>query len=172
MNQDEAMGALALMKTRSILGRIQRLEDKAMLLEKEIGLDSIYGALSMGQSLTNLASSIGFSKNDLEYVLTRTPDHQKRYLQSTMFLRAKKSGEVLDSPVFSKMAELDKEENNAAKHHASMIDASLKSLYLDKQEIGSQILVQNTIVVRDKEDIPVLPEGLGELIEHNKKEEN
>ena len=170
MTQDEAMGSLALMTTKGILGRIQRIEDKAMILEKELGLDSLYSALSMGQKLEPLADSLDLSEKDLEFVLTRTPELQKRYLQALMFCRAKRSGKVLDHVSVAGVATFDKYETNALKHHAAMVDASLKSLYLDKQDTGSQVLVQNNIIVRDKDDIPSLPEGLGELIEQEQKE--
>lgn len=147
-----------------VLAETAALEDKGLLIERDIGLEKIYALLSNGMKMTDLAKSLSLTRGQLKFILTRTSEHRKRYFEATVFRRGIKSGNTLDQK-FSDVVELDKEQNNAAKYHASNVDTAMKSLQQQKFEAGTGVTVQNTIVVRAKDDIPALPDGLEDIIE-------
>ena len=146
------------------LAHTDALEDKGLLIERDIGLERIYTLLGNGTNLTPIAQSIGLETKDLKYILTRTNEHRKRYFEAMQFKRGIRSGNKLDKD-FHDLDELDKEQNNAVKFHLANIDAASKALQHQKTETGTGVTVQNTIVVKAKDDIPALPEGLEDIIE-------
>lgn len=152
-----------LLTTSGVLGKAIKLSDKALHLEKEIGLEVIYNLISNGVGLSEISDSLGVSDKDLRYILTRTKDHRRQYMSATIYSRALKSGEILNT-CFSKETQLDKYQQNAANHHTKMVDTSLRVMELDKEVANSSIVVQNTIVVKSANDIPELPPGLSDAI--------
>lgn len=165
-----ALGELTLHNVAGIIGRAVALEDKALLIEREIGLESIYTLIANGEKLGAIASPLRVTIQDLKFMLTRTTELRQKYLAAKTFNRANVSGETLDGETFSKAHYLEKESNNAVKHHAAMVKQALDVLNQGKEEKGSSITVENTIVVRSVNDIPELPPGVGELIEGEYKD--
>jgi len=153
-----------LSRVKGVLASASALKDKGLLLEKEIGLEPIYAMLSMGQKIASLASSIGMSIFELEFILQRTPQHRKQYMNAIANKLAKDSAVKLER--FSEMVEMETEEVAAAKHHSAALDRSLKILNTPDAVQGSDnIVVNNTVVVRDRNDVPALPDGLEDIIE-------
>ena len=166
----DALGELTLLNVAGVIGRAIKLEDKAMLIEREIGLESIYTLIANGKKLSSIASPLSVTPDDLKFMLTRTTELRSKYMQAKIFHRANRSGETLDKDFFAKSDSLDKEENNAAKYHASMVDQAVKVLNQNNNNTGSSIVVENNIVVRSADDIPELPHGLGAVLEGDFKD--
>lgn len=161
---DNAVSELKAYRVSGILATAIGLEDKALQLEKELGTDPIYTMIAMGETIVQIASSLGLSTFEMNYILKRTPDHRKNYANAVAFNMAENSSKKLEH--FSKLTGWGKEDNFAAKHHASMVDTSLKILNMHTSDKGSgNIVVNNTVVVRSKDDVPSLPDELKEVIE-------
>lgn len=159
-----ALAELTIGKVKGVLANALSLKDMALLLEKEVSLEPIYTLLAMGQSLSNLAASIDVTPFQLEYMLTRTPKHRREYINAVSNKLAKESSATLNE--FKNSLYLDKEQAAAAKHHASMLEKSLKVLNAPSNEDGTgNVVVNNTIVVRDRSEIPPLPDELENVIE-------
>ena len=160
----EPLAELNIGRVKGVLSTAMSLKDRALILEKEIGLEPFYTLLGMGQSMASLASSIGASAFELEYMLTRTPSLRKEFMNAIANNLGKQSGNTLES--FKNVLMLDAEQSAAAKHHSSMLDKSLKVLNTSSNDEGAGgVVVNNTIVVRSSGDVPPLPDGLDEIIE-------
>lgn len=151
-------------RVKGILGTALSLKDKGLMLEKEIGLEPIYAMLAMGKNLAPIAASLGMSIFELEYVLQRTSSHRKQYMNAISNKLALQSSVALDR--YKNIVWMDKEHAAAARHHASMLHRSLNLLNAPSGSEGSgKVIVNNTVVVRDKNDVPPLPDGLEDIIE-------
>lgn len=160
----EALAQLKMGRVVGVISTAISLKDKSLLLEKEVGLEPFYTMIAMGQSLTSLASSIDVSAFELEYMLSRTPTHQKEYMNAVATQLAKSSSVTLGR--FAHSDWLTTDQSAAAKHHASMLEKSLKVLNSSKGDEGTgNVVVNNTIVVRSSDEIPPLPDELQNVIE-------
>lgn len=160
---DLAITELELINVRGVLAKATRLEDKALLLEREVSLDTVYSMLSMGQSLVSIASSFDLTPDDAKFILTRTVEHRRQYMAAIQFKRAMQSDQTMEH--FKSSVELDKEQTNAAKYHLSVMDAASKSLNATKGEKSANITVENKIIVKGRDDIPALPDELKNIME-------
>lgn len=155
---------LKLNRVKGVLATALSLKDMGLLLEKEVGLEPIYAMLSMGQKLSQLAASVGMTSFQLEYILNRTPTHQKQYMNALSNRLAHHSTKTLEH--YKNTVWMDKEHAAAARHHANMLHKSLNTLNAPSSSEGSgRVVVNNTVVVRDKSDVPPLPDGLEDVIE-------
>lgn len=159
----QVIAEVKLNNIRGVLAKANRLEDKALLLEREVSLESIYAMLSMGEPLANIANSFDLSLDDAKFILTRTTEHRKQYIAAIQFRRAIQSDRTMSK--FKSEESLDKEQNNAAKYHLSVMDAASKALNATKGEKGANITVENKIIVRSKDDVPDLPDELKNIME-------
>lgn len=161
---DQALTTLKMNRVKGVLCTAITLKDKALMLEKEIGLEPFYTMLSMGESISSLAASIEVSTFELEYMLQRTPIHRRQYMNALANKLAKSSGQTLER--FKNTMWMDTEHASAAKHHSNMLERSLKHLNTrTDDEGGGRVVVNNTVVVRSEGDVPPLPEGLEDIIE-------
>lgn len=151
-------------RVKGVLATAVALKDKGLLLEKEIGLEAVYALVSMGQKISRIASSLGLPTFQLDYILQRTPQHRKQYMNALANALAKDS--VVKLSHFSDCSTMETEDAAAAKHHSSMFDKSLKILNAPDAIKGSDnIVVNNTVIVRHKGDVPELPDELKNVIE-------
>lgn len=161
---NETLAELTISRVKGVLCTAMTLKDKALILEKEIGLEPFYAMLSMGQSLESLAESVGFTPFELEYMLKRTPNHRRQFMNAKTNQLAEQSTDTLEH--FETALMLDTEQAAAAKHHATMLEKSLKVLNNPAATQGSGgVVVNNTVVIRDKDDVPPLPDGLDQIID-------
>jgi len=155
---------LKLNQIKGVLSTALSLKDKALLMERELGLEPFYTMISMGQSISTLAASMNISNFELEYMLKRTSNHRKQYMNAVSTQLANDSSNTLKR--FKGALLLDKEQAAAARHHTGLLDRSLK--VLNSQEDGKgagNVIVNNTVIVRDNSDIPPMPDGLDNIIE-------
>jgi hypothetical protein len=66
---------------------------------------------------------------------------------------------------FSDATYLETETSSALKHHSTMLDRSLKILNTADDKQSNNIVVHNTVVVRDNQDVPPVPDELIGIIE-------
>lgn len=140
------------------------LKSKSQILEKEVGLDAFYALIAMGNSMTSLASSINVSTFELEYMLKRTPEHRKKYINALSGKLGSDSVNALSK--FSDAMYLDSEMSAAAKHHKDMLSQAVSTLNKDAP-IGDSggIVVNNTVVVRGSNEVPDVPPELNGVID-------
>lgn len=153
-----------LLIVKGLLRSIPNVTDKALTIEKEMGMESLYTLISMGELVGDMAISLGLSAFEMEFILKRTPNHRKQYLNAKTLALAESSMDILEhhSGAFS----MEKEEAASAKHHSNMLDKSLKIVNAPTEDAGTgNITVNNTVVVRSGDDIPELPPELRNVIE-------
>ena len=141
-------------RLRGVLATVDNVQSKALLLEKEEGgLSQFYTLLSLGKTIADLASAIGATVFDMEYILKRTPEHRKQYLNAISSHLADNSLNRLKD--YSFRTDLYKEEANGAKHHMAVVQMASKAL-TDQQDTGndSRVVVNNTVMIADRNTIP------------------
>lgn len=152
-------------RLRGLLQTVDNMQSKALLLEKEEGgLTQFYTLLSMGKTVAQLANAIGATTFEMEYILKRTPEHRKQFLNASI-------GHVADASLvklkhYGGQTDLFKEEAAGAKHHLSVVQMASKSLTeQDTERNDSKVVVNNTVMIADRNDIPPLPDGLENIID-------
>lgn len=159
----QQMTSLESYRVSGILETVDNIESKALLLEKEVGLESFYTLLSMGKKLAVLADSVGLSLFEMEYILKRTPDNRHSYIMAELMLSSEGSMKALKHFESSKF--MEQEENNAAKHHKDMVGMTLKHTNPGTEDGSGKVVVHNNITISSKEDIPEVPDDLAEILE-------
>ena len=150
---------------RGLLKNVSNVQDKALLIEREVGMDAVYTMISMGYGTRRIADSLNLSDFEFEYIVKRTPDHRRRLISAKTTRLAESSIEVLKN-TFSTATSLFKEESAAAKHHRSIVDSTMKTLGGGEEKgMGTGVIVNNQFIVRGKDDIPDTPKELDEIIE-------
>lgn len=164
MHTESGNTELKLYEVSGIIANAQNTLEKALLIEKEIGNDSLYAMISMGTPLSRIAQGLGLSTFELEFILKRTAKNRREYLNARAFALAEASAPMLQR--LSTSTKLKKSEATAAKHHAGMMANATRILNMGVEDkSGSNITVNNTVVVRNRNEIPELPDGLNEIIE-------
>ena len=160
----KALNVFDELRVQGALATAIDLDSKSQLLEKEVGLDAFYALLAMGSTVASLASSINVSSFELEYMLKRTPSHRKKYINALSGKLGADSVKVLSK--FSDAMYLDPEMSAAAKHHKDMLAQAVATLNKDSPTGDSGgIVVNNTVVIRDSNDVPELPPELSGVID-------
>jgi len=161
-----AVTTTELHQVSGLLAAVPSWLDKALLVEKEIGMDNIYAMISNGQAVERIAASLYITKEQMKFMLTRTPKHRKDYMNARAFKQAESSMDVLENPSFKTAGMLIKEQASAAKHHNQVIDRAMNTLNKsDEAKANEAIIVNNTVVVRDSDDIAPLPDELKDIME-------
>lgn len=158
-------------KERMELGRVggviagaRTTVDKALLIEKEIGMDSLYALISMGKKEERIAGDLGLSIFEFNMILRRTPAHRKQLMNARACALGDASMDALD--VYSRMVGMDMEESAGARHHLAVFNSALKAANSVADDKGTgNVVVNNTVVVRQREDVPELPDGLDDILE-------
>lgn len=160
-----ALSTTELSQVSGLLAAVPEWLDKALLIEKEIGMGNIYAMISNGQAVERIAASLHVTSEQMKFFLTRTPKHRRDYMNAKAFKQAEDSMEVIGT-TFKKSVFMEKEESNAVKHHNTIIDRAMGVLNKSDDVKGSEpIVVNNTVIVRDSDDVAPLPTELKDIIE-------
>lgn len=143
---------LTLFRIQGLVKRATQIVDKALIIEREVGMENIYTLLALGKPLEEIGEALGLSPMETELTLCRTTEHRSRFILAKMFPVARNSveqmGRVGDT--------MTSEQRNAMQYHSSIVDMFMR--YTAKsQDASTGVTVNNTIVVNDKHDIPELP---------------
>ena len=160
----EPINQMELYRVSGVIASARSTTDKALLIEKEIGTEPLYAMIAMGLPESRIATDLGLSKFELSMILRRTPAHRKQYINAKAVSLAEDSMEALQ--FYSKMVGMDIEESSGARHHLSVFNTAMKAVNSVADDKGTgNVVVNNTVVVRQKEDVPELPDGLDDIIE-------
>lgn len=154
-------GAIQELENYRISGLLKTITDsesKALILEKDVGLDRFYTLMTMGQSVEQMADSIGVSENMMTFFLTRTESHRKNFFNAKMYKAAVNSVDKINDYK-------DDVNLNEAKHHRDIV--GMAANILNKSEEGAEraIVVHNNITVGTNKDVPALPDELEDILE-------
>lgn len=158
-----AVEEFTLIRLSGLINKTESLRDKALLLEKEIGLEPFYAMIAIGKPLEQLADSVGVTKKELEYMLQRTSIHRTQYMNATAMALGNKSAKALNH--FSSMSYMDKGESMASKHHFNIFSQAIKVANNNTGSNSSQVVINNNVIVRGDNEIPELPNELKDVIE-------
>lgn len=153
---------VTLFKTRSLVKRCNSMSDKAMIIEREVGTETLYTLLAMGKGLPVIASGLGLSVGELEFVLMRSTEHRHKFALAGTFDLARGSIETMAN--FKDVPVIDKDMSAALSHHRQVLDMWLKN---SKQvnDASAGVVVNNTIVVGEQSATPPLPDELSGVLE-------
>lgn len=147
-----------------VLKTARTMDEKAIVMERELGMDPIYALVAIGTKPCQIAASLGLGTFELNYILRRTPDARKRYMEASAFSMAEESQKTLST--FQRVTNIDLEESSALRFHSSNIDRYVKLMSQpNANDVAGQIVVNNTVVVRDSNDVPPLPEELNAIMD-------
>lgn len=171
MTNDQVQAELAVFNTSHALAKATELTNLGLLIESEMGTDNIFSLLRMGFDENIIAQDLNLEREQLYYILTRTKDLRREYMDAKAFIRAKHSGDKLDT-LYSDEHTPDFFTANVkrfADHHQGIVEHVSRTLH-EKEDGGMvPITVNNTVVVRDNQDIPALPPGVGAVIDMEKE---
>ena len=164
MTGTELLPQTELYRVSGVIAAACSTNDKALLIEKELGMDSLYAMIAMGQKESRIANDLGISKFELSMILRRTPAHRKQLMNARAVALGEASMVALES--YSRMQGMDMEESAGARHHLAVFNTAIKATNSVADDKGTgNITVNNTVVVRKTEDVPDLPDGLDDIIE-------
>lgn len=147
-----------------ILASVTDWTDQALLLEKELGMVNIYAMISNGYEVSDIADLLGMTVDQTEFILKRTPKHRKEYMNALAFRHAEGSLGTLAGFQYSE--ELSVEQAAASRHHNTMVDRATGILNKSEDAKGlEQIVVNNTVVVRDVGDTAEVPDEFKDILE-------
>ena len=148
---------------KGLVSGVENARDKSVVIENAIGLETVFSFIAQGMSDQEVRDLIGLDEKDFTFIFMGSPMMRRRYMEAKAFVLANMSQETLISSGLATSTRLEKAEKNAAEFHGRNIDRVLKS------EEGAQgstgVIVNNTVVVRDKGDIPQLPKELESIID-------
>lgn len=148
---------------KGLLKTVGDRKDKAVVIENTVGYEYIFTLISTGVAIADIASSLGLTLEEFGFISSSSPQLRKRFLAAKSYKLATKSMEVLEQPEIAEATSLTKEQKSALDYHSANIDRILRQT--DSSEQSNNIIIQNTVVVRDKKDVPELPEELKEVID-------
>lgn len=157
ITRDEARFALA----RRIVVDAQNVRDKASVIENTVGIEYIFTMLANGYETRTIARRLGIGSEEFHMLITSSPLLRKRFLEAKAFRVAKKSTDVMEK--YADAEELSKEEAAAMTFHGKNLDRFLHTKDEEKQTQG--IVVNNTITVGNPQEVPKLPEELGDIFD-------
>lgn len=146
-----------------VLATVDNVMSKALLLEKEVGLESFYTLISMGKSLASLADSVGLTLFEMEYILKRTADNRHSYMLAELTFTTEGSMQVLKK--IKRDTFICTDANNAAKHHREMVGMTIKHNNPEKDDNSGKVVVHNNITISSDRDIPAVPDDLKDILE-------
>ena len=143
---------------KGLVSSVENARDKSIVIENTVGIEFLFTLLANGVSEQDIAVRLGMGKEEFKFVVTASPSLRKRYMQARAFHLADNSVKVLWDSGLANADELEKGQKNAVDFHSKNIDRIFGQDDAEKQSSG--IVVNNTIVVRDKNEIPALPPEL------------
>lgn len=150
-----------LLLARGIMKEVENVKDVAIAIENTIGIEHLLTLIANGVRTDNICSRLGVDQDTFDIVMKSSPDLRKRYIQAKCFRLADLSAETLMETGFATSTSFSKNEKNAVDYHTANLDRIVK---MDTDtKLGTGVVVNNTIVVRSKDEIPSLPEGLEDV---------
>lgn len=168
---DQNSQALALYALNGEIAEMKSIEEKAQLIEAEIGMETLFSMIASGFDKDVIAEQFGMTSKQFEYVCKRNGALRKRWISAKLSASAEKSLSALEEyeDKSSFMIEMGDEsgrhaEDKAAiahsKHHRDMLNIALKSIGTS-EDSSSRVVINNNTYVAGEKDIPDIP---GELI--------
>lgn len=143
---------------KGLVSTVENTRDKSIVIENTVGIEFLFTLLANGVSEQDIAEHIGVGKEEFKFIVTASPSLRKRYMQAKAFHLADNSVRVLWDSGIINAGELEKGQKNAADFHTKNIDRIFDQDDVEKQSAG--VIVNNTIVVRDRNELPALPPEL------------
>lgn len=151
--RDKAKFVLA----KGLVASVENTRDKSVVIENTVGIEFLFTLLANGVPEDHISSYLGLAKEEFRMVVTASPALRKRFIQAKAFMLADTSTKTLEKN-FEDVTSLSKEEKAAVDYHSKNVDRILAQDDMEKQNSG--IVVNNTIVVRDRNEVPALPPEL------------
>ena len=143
---------------KGLVSGVENARDKSVVIENTVGIEFLFTLLANGVPEKEISERLGMGTEEFKFIVTASPSLRKRYIQAKAFQLADNSFRVLWDSGLANTDELEKSQKNAADFHSKNIDRIFNQDEAEKQSSG--IVVNNTIVVRDKNEIPALPPEL------------
>ncbi len=138
--------------------------DKFIIVENEIGMDTIYTLISLGYYEKNIAESLGMTRKEFEFMVKQTPTHREKYLSAKLYPAGEDAVDQLAN--YAQNSTMEVEEKMAADVHHKTLAAVFKTSE-DKSLAATGAVINNIVYVRNENDIPEMPEDLKEIIHVN-----
>lgn len=163
VNEISVASSTDIFRVRGILSRVNKTIDKFLIIEKELGLDTIYTLISLGKSDEEIADGLGITPDELKIILCKSSMHRHEYLTAKFFKVADKSSNQLTS--FSDKTKMTNAEQRSAKHHQENLSMFFRLSSKADESSNKGVVVNNTIVYSDKDNRPAVPDDLSMVIE-------
>lgn len=148
---------------KKLVSGVQSARDKSVVIENTIGLETLFSLIARGMSDREVREEIGLTEGEYLFVVKGSPMLRKRYMEAKSFMLADISQNVLLTSGLVHSDSMSKDQKAAAEFHNRNIDRLLKIGEWGEQNTG--IIVNNTVVVRGKGEIPEIPKELEEVID-------
>lgn len=140
---------------KGLVSSVENSRDKSVVIENTVGIEFLFTLLANGVSDQDIADRLGVGREEFKFIVTCSPSLRKRYMQAKAFRLADNSSDILWDSGLANATELDKNQKSAVDFHSKNIDRVFNQEEAEKQNSG--VVVNNTIVVRDKSEVPPLP---------------
>lgn len=150
-----------LLVLQGLIRAADAFEDKAAAIEETLGMDLVFSLLAIGHSENDMARSLGLDADEFNYLVKQSSSHRDRYLKAKAFLLSDKSVDVMTA--FNTASMLEDEEKRALDYHSKNLDRALKMG--DDTSQMSGMIINNILTIRDKNDIPALPEEIKDIVD-------
>lgn len=141
------------MLAKGLVTGVENVRDKSVVIENTVGIEFLFTLIANGVPENSISKQLGLSNEEFRMVVTASPSLRKRFMQAKAFVLADKSERFLET--LGDVGSFTKEEKAAVDYHSKNLDRLLAQDGMENQNAG--VVVNNTIVVRNKEEIPVLP---------------
>ncbi len=148
---------------RGVMSDAENARDISVVIENTIGIEYILTLIASGVQVKEIYSSLGIDSRSFDLVMKSSPDLRKRYIQAKCFRLADLSAQTLMDTGFATATSFTKNEKNAVDYHGANLDRMTKME--TEKNTTSGVVVNNTIVVRGKDEVPSLPEELEDVFD-------
>lgn len=152
------------MLAKGLITSVENTRDKSVVIENTVGIEFLFTLLANGIPEKDISDRLKLTREEFRMIVTASPALRKRFMQAKAFALADKSEKILGEH-FGNALELSKEEKSAADFHSKNIDRILAQDDMEKQNSG--VVVNNMIVVRNKNEMPALPPELEGVFDAN-----
>lgn len=148
---------------KGLISKIENLRDKSIAIENTIGTEYLFTLLANGVKERDICDELNVSEDEFRMIITSSPSLRKRYMDAKAFRLGDLSVRTLVDSGFATATSFSKYEKNAVDFHTANIDRATKITGEGSQTTG--VVVNNTVVVRGKNEIPPLPSELEDVID-------
>lgn len=148
---------------KGLISSISDARDKSIAIENSIGLETLFSFIAQGMSDEEIQKLIGVKEYEYKFIMMGSPLLRKRYMEAKAFALADVSQKTLISSGLAHSESMSKDQKNATDFHTRNIDRVLKTE--DGVEGNTGVIINNTVVVRSKDEIPQIPKELEGIID-------